>query len=87
MTLKQGQQEMLSTEELQTVKIKTVDEGKDLLLDIKVKSGQLLYEMQNTPSIPEWTKLNDERYELKKARFNIQSQMTKIVKERMKNGV
>ena len=73
---------MLSAVELQSVKIISLEQGKERLFDIKMQSERLLFQMQNEGNIADWQKLSNERYELKKAKRNIQHQMGKIVAER-----
>lgn len=75
-----------SVEELQNFKIEDIAQGRELVEEINNRMQQLLRDMQNLTDNAAWKKLNDEGYELKKARHLIRNQMTKIVKERRNVG-
>lgn len=72
---------MLSIEQLQKVKIDSVEAGKELVTEINSRSKQLMYDMAATDNNEEHRRITDERYELRKAKRQILSQMGKIFRE------
>lgn len=73
-------------EELQVHRIKDLQEGRDLVAEINETSNKTMQEMRADGVGNELhMQLTDLLYEFKKARNNIQSQMTRLVKIKMKS--
>lgn len=70
---------MLSPKQLQSLRIDSLENGREHIADIDRRSKDLFLAMSKEGSIPKWQKLQDQRYELLKAKRNIQGQMGKIV--------
>ena len=78
---------MLSAKELQNINVETLEEGREFLETISQRIKEILEQMRKPIVNTEWSKLNNEGYELKKARRHIQQQMGKIVAQRRKSHV
>lgn len=70
---------MHSAAELQHIKIQNLKEGREVIAQIDKRMALAKESMQLATSNTSWKWFSDERYELKKAKRNIQSQMQKIV--------
>jgi hypothetical protein len=72
----------LPAAELQKIKILDLAEGREFIGAIEGRQRTLLEQLRQPLANAEWNKLNDEGYELRKAKRHIQQQMGKLVKAR-----
>lgn len=70
---------MLNAKELQNLKIESLHNGMDRIVEIDHRLAELNFEMRQEGSIPVWQTLCDEHYELRKAKRAIQHKMGKLV--------